>query len=1021
MSPTKKVPGGTIKYYFELQEEYQKKYGSKTVVIMQIGTFFEVYEYRLPNKKLGMSFKLSRDIDQVASYEFAVSLRNKSSEHSISNPYMMGFQTIYLDRWKHAILKSGYTIILVEQKKILNEKGKTDIRRFISKILTQGTDIDRIHHVQPLSSKIVSIVIDFQRIEKRHDLSLIICGYSSIDLISGEIIMEESTSTIDDPLLPLLKLSRFLSIRPRELIIRLVYTPSQLKKFSELTSNFFNSYRSYLSKYLMLHFYKKHSIIFRDGIPKDYFRASYQKQFLEEVYSQKLTELENLNYEQLLCSTSSLICLLEYCNDHDENITKKVSLPKIESNNDSKHLFISQSTIIQLNLYDNYYLTMSKEYSNLDSVLSVINKTRTALGKRYLIKRFTKPYVSRDKIEYFYSSTGELVDGYKVGEKNQINEVFLLDKLYSLLGKVPDISFLHRKLLLGNIRFNSLHRLIRAYFTITEIFNTITKYQKQKSKGHNLRYIPMLKFKGEMKILFVEYVKMMKRIFDMDAIFKNPTVEDNYIDSITPIFQDSIKKYSFCESDDYLHSKAGWESEYYPLLKFKENLSAKTSLEYKYDRYYMIITKTESEKIPTGKIKINSIRGFGANKYNVHSKISEKYCISAGKFRKEYQLQSYKIFANVLKIINKKYSKVFKPIEKFIAKLDYIVSSAKCAVKNNYCRPKIDSSGVGKYGSINIKDLRHPIVERIIDDEYIPNNVILGSPKTSPNGILLFGCNSSGKSTLTKALGIAIIMAQSGYWVPAKEMIFSPYTSLISRLSGNDNIFKGESSFVVEMKETNTIMRHADKFSMILGDELCRGTESTSGTALTLTTLEFLLQKDCSFIFSTHMHHLPSQPELSKYMSSKDLQICHLGVKYDEIFDMRVYDRKLKEGQGGTMYGIEVAKSVGLPKAFIERSYQIRKRFLKDTVGSTDILPTKRSRYSSNLYVKKCAVCGSHKNLETHHIRPQRDANDIKYIGHVYRDSKGNMSILCRKCHDKMECGYKIVKNGKKFAMVKDE
>ena len=151
--------------------------------------------------------------------------------------------------------------------------------------------------------------------------------------------------------------------------------------------------------------------------------------------------------------------------------------------------------------------------------------------------------------------------------------------------------------------------------------------------------------------------------------------------------------------------------------------------------------------------------------------------------------------------------------------------------------------------------MRHPIIERLpFSPEYVTNDITLG--KDSKDGILLFGTNACGKSTLMKSLGVSIILAQAGLFVPCTSFTFNPYKTIYTRIWGNDNIFKGLSTFAVEMSELRTILKQSNQNSLILGDELCSGTESTSALSIFAAGLERLHEIGSSFIFATHFHEI---------------------------------------------------------------------------------------------------------------------------------------------------------------------
>jgi DNA mismatch repair protein MutS len=236
-------------------------------------------------------------------------------------------------------------------------------------------------------------------------------------------------------------------------------------------------------------------------------------------------------------------------------------------------------------------------------------------------------------------------------------------------------------------------------------------------------------------------------------------------------------------------------------------------------------------------------------------------------------------------------------------------------------------------------------------------------------------------------------MAQCGMWVAGK-IKFSPYKKILTRLTGNDDMLKGYSSFAVEMIEINTILINSDNKSLILGDELTRGTESASGTGLIISLIEHLVNKKSTFIVSSHMHHMP------KYIKcTENLKICHLSTIYDEKENCLIYNRKLKEGQGSNYYGIEVAKSFISIKEFIERANEIR----KDVTDQNKLfLQMKKSRYNNNLYVDHCELCGSNNHLHTHHIKEQKFADENGFIDNHSKNKEFNLMILCETCHEKI-------------------
>ena len=175
----------------------------------------------------------------------------------------------------------------------------------------------------------------------------------------------------------------------------------------------------------------------------------------------------------------------------------------------------------------------------------------------------------------------------------------------------------------------------------------------------------------------------------------------------------------------------------------------------------------------------------------------------------------------------------------------------------------------------------------------LKNSISLGCEGT--NGILLYGVNASGKSSLMKSVGLCIIMAQCGMFVPCSEFIYKPYHNVFTRISNNDNIFKGQSTFAVEMSELRSILKRTNDNSLVLGDELCSGTEMASGQSIVAAGIMCLSKLKTSFIFATHMHQLVDIEEIN---CLEDVKYKHLKVHYDYEKSILIYDRQLSDGPG---------------------------------------------------------------------------------------------------------------------------
>jgi len=469
------------------------------------------------------------------------------------------------------------------------------------------------------------------------------------------------------------------------------------------------------------------------------------------------------------------------------------------------------------------------------------------------------------------------------------------------------------------------------------------------------------------------------------------------------------------------------------------------------DGYYMILTKKRSEllkkaiekkkDLKIGEVSVN-INDFtfknnpsGAS-VKLYSDQLSKRSNNLMELRGKIMNLANKEYLNFMKSLHIKFTSMYQKIAKFIGYLDFIKCGAVVSLDNNYVKPELVVEGV-ENGFVKVKQLRHPIVEKINEEvEYIPNDLSIGRDENNQEnnkcieGMLIYGLNSAGKSTIMKALGLSVILAQIGYYVPAQEFIYHPYKSIYARITGNDNILKGLSSFALEMLEVRAILARADKHTLVIGDEVCRGTEYVSGNAIVASTILRLAEKHSSFIFATHLHEIP---EIKEVKNLENVKPFHIVVDYDEDNDNLIFERKLKEGSGPRIYGITVAKFLIHDNDFIKQAQSIKNDLLKQ---SKHILTDKFSKYNSKIFVNSCENCGKEMikedfcdtGLETHHINHQAECENgfVKKKPHLKMNSKANLVVICKECHYKVHHegldikGYKDTAKGRELIIKKE-
>lgn len=346
-----------------------------------------------------------------------------------------------------------------------------------------------------------------------------------------------------------------------------------------------------------------------------------------------------------------------------------------------------------------------------------------------------------------------------------------------------------------------------------------------------------------------------------------------------------------------------------------------------------------------------------------------------------------------------------RAIVRATAELDISAAVADAAARHRYVRPTFLRSASGTCPArLRAVALRHPIVERLLTEEpYTANDVDLDG-----SGLLVYGLNASGKTTLMKALGCATIMAQAGMYVAGDALELRPFDAVYTRITGGDDLFSGQSSFVVEMAELRSILRRATNASLVLGDELACTTEHVSALAIVAQGVVTLAERGCCFVLTSHLHELTATKPVRALLDTARLRVAHVHVSVDPNGDL-VFDRHLREGQGGSLYGLEVARALGLSEAFMAGADAVRRELL----GVPEHLVAPRaSRYNAKVFVDVCFLCGAVAD-EVHHLREQADADADGWfasaggVGAHHKDAKFNLVAVCAACHDKQHAHAK--------------
>ena len=691
--------------------------------------------------------------------------------------------------------------------------------------------------------------------------------------------------------------------------------------------------------------------------------------------------LKNLNMEKLTIAREGFCCLLQFAYEHNADIIKELQVPEILENNNN--MIIEFNSAVQLNILG--------IYQHDKPLMDILNRCVTAFGSRYFKEKLLSPMINIDKINRAYDDIDKMLK-----DKNFI-------KIRKYLAKISDLERFKRKLLLNKISPQDWINFNESIQSCIKIYNNIECFDYYKEDNIDILSIINEILKSYDNILDMENSSKynLQDKNNMGNIFKSGIYED--IDNIV-IEKDNIYKHI----EKYIEN----------INKLGANDSTSCKIDYidKDREYFILITKKRYENALKcdnkymSDFKTKQISSSSSN-YKITNKFIEKYSKSISECEDKISELVLKYYNNfIIKFIEKN-SENIDILIKYLIRVDISSNNAKNAFDYRYSRPIIeDNSNSEKSSFVNIKNMRHPLIERIQDElDYVGNDIIINK-----DGILLYGINASGKSSFMKAVGLNIIMAQSGMFVPAENMIYYPYKKIFTRISGMDNIYKGMSSFTVEMTELRNILQRCNKFSLVIGDEICCGTESISGIAIVSAGIDTLINKGTSFIFATHLHELTTMSCIKEHINNDRLHVKHIKINIGTNNEI-IYDRIIQDGQGSNMYGLEVCKSLDMPFDFLKKAEMFRKEV---TDLDTDLIKNKKSRYNKKKLINICEVCKKSNAIETHHIKYQEMADDNGFIGTSHKNTQHNLVSICKECHYQEQKGiikingYKQTSNG---------
>ena len=1044
-----------VEDYLNYTKKWKQEYGEKTIVLIQVGSFFEVYALKNPDGTTSGS-----NIEEFAAINDFI-IADKNTCVGKLQVRMAGFGLAQIDKYVRKLQEHDYTIVIYKQD--VNGKNTT---RSLAEIISPGTYFGQ--ETQELSNNTMAIWLEKS---KRRTISKyfrnssggasslpstaseIAIGVANIDIFTGKTSLFQFSVEYNDNPLTYDELERYVS----------AYKPSECLLIFNIEDHVVNDIISFVGLDTCRKIHKVNVNEKNSAQPSTMVKCAlnaekqnYQKEVLTRFYPSMTDTFLMDSLSTHFIATQAFCFLLDFVYQHSPNLVKKLSMPMLEHPTDK--LVLANHSLKQLNIIDD-----SRHTGKLRSVCSLLNNCVTTMGKRTFI----------------YTLNNPSTNSHVLNESYAITEHLLLCNSWPMIRKelssIKDIEKLGRKLVMGKIAPKDFALLAYDLRIIGDLYSKL-KEDKVLSdyiyKQHQLQQLQQQQLQQHVKkeldiqSLCREIIEDLTKTFALDKCFAESEqqcfVNKGISSTIDELMVDSLGSREKLEAI---------RAHFSDIIKLKENSTRTKDKETEYIKLHepaksdavligtsrrVALLKSELGKIKTNTIVYGDIYSLdiGVLKYEtVGSNMSitnpqiKQISTSVQNSKDKLEQELLVFFNNYITDFSQRFETHLEQIKNYITLLDVLQCKCYIAHTYNYCKPTAIPGGAAicctcpsppddkQEGNflpqtiapfIKFTGIRHPLIEHIQTNElYVTNDLHIGGsaqcdnilPKSSSKfsggnaplpptasgiaggiaGVLLFGTNAVGKTSFIKSVGIALIMAQAGLYVPCTTFEYKPYSYIFTRILGNDNLFKGLSTFATEMSELRIILLQADENSLVLGDELCSGTESDSALSIFTAGLEHLHHKRSTFLFATHFHEIVKFDEIKALTR---LTMKHMAVKYDVENNVLIYDRKLQDGAGDSMYGLEVCKSLSLPDAFLQRAHDIRMKYNKT---EQNMLALGTSHFNAQKIVGNCELCKEEKASEVHHLQHQKNANNRNnYIESFHKNHQANLLNICESCHKKI-------------------
>jgi DNA mismatch repair protein MutS len=944
--------------YLKLYKEYAPQYGPNTLIFLMVGKFYELYDLVDPATGEGQtSVRRAADLLNIQL------TRRPQDGPNKEDGLFGGVPVDSVQKYAQVLYRENWTTIKVDQVK---DAAGNVIDRKVSRILSPGTDVDS---ASEWGCSVAAIWLVGRPVAPPQ------YAITVFETTTGEAMSAEGTATgraedwCCDELLHILQVTA-----PREVVVFWRGGATETQPDEHIL-------RSRLGL-------RSHVLYIRSATPEQqgalespHHRAEYLAALTHIPSMLPIHTLLHLPTDSTSLLERSLCCVLRYIEDHFPSAKQQITRHSIYKTSTTVHL--GNNILEQIN-----FIRGTQPSSNSTAqqrvVLSLFERAAlTSMGRRSLRARLLNP--SSDcahirgrlqEVEFFHERLQKSsADGGAVAAAAQRTQrAQLIQETQRLLRGIYDIQRLHHAIAIGKVDASQILQMEQSYEmlqTLATLYEHTPFAQPTELRQHVRSYLAE----------FSSRFSAQKAALSLKGEF------------VSPLTDSACAKVTALEEEAAAHMKA-WRATLKSFLFWAQQPPESLRMEKKEEdwilrgsRGVLVAIQKRCETVkdsPFTQVQAN-IKKSVANTLTCDELDTLNSSLAA--LRVKHSAAYEEACAEVCIPLWTRLLEFQSSWFEWIQRIDESLALAMVALEHHFTKPTLLDSI--DHSCFSFQDLFHPLLmssqTRL---EYVKHSVSLAD-SGGPQGMLLYGVNASGKSSLMKSIGIAIVLAQAGSFVPASSAILSPFTSIYSRIWSQDNLWAGLSSFAVEMTELRDIVRGCGPNSLVLGDEVCSGTESQSATALVGAVLQWLLDRKSCFLFATHLHDLLRLPVLE----SKGIQVAHLRVATDAAGRL-VYERTLRPGPGSSQYGLEVARAMDMPLDLMDAAFANR-RLLG---GETSVEGAVESSWNTSIVRRVCEVC-SHaivRDLEVHHIQHRAEGGD---------NSLRNLIVVCQRCHDAHHAG----------------